>query len=63
MSKLTGRSKHNIKVGIHPLTNSLSKLTSMRKGEGTLRTLKMHLKLWDQQPQTILTYIDGSIKI
>ena len=54
MKKLTGKGKDNIKVGNHPLTNMISKLASMRRGEDKCRTLKMHLKLRDQQPETIL---------
>ena len=54
MKKLTGKGKDNIKVGNHPLTNMISKLASMRRGEDKCRTLKMHLKLRDQQPEIIL---------
>ena len=32
----------------------ISKLASLRRGEDKFRTLKMHLKLRDQQPETIL---------
>ena len=31
MKKLTGKGKDNIKAGIHPLTNMISKLASMRR--------------------------------
>ena len=54
MKKLTGKGKDNIKVGDHPLTSMISKLESMRRGEDKCRTLKTHLKLRDQQPETIL---------
>ena len=43
-----------IKVGNQPLINMTSKLASMRRGEDKRRTLKIHLKLRDQQPETIL---------
>ena len=49
MKKLTGKGKDNIKVGSHPLTNMISTLTSMRRGENKSRALKMHLKL---RPET-----------
>ena len=45
MKKLTGNGKDNLKVGNHPLTNMISKLASMRRGEDKCRMLKMHLKL------------------
>lgn len=54
MKKLTGKGKDNIKVGNNPLPNMTSKLRRMRKGKDKCRTLKMHLKLRDQQPETIL---------
>ena len=44
MRKLTGKDKDNIKVENHPLTNMISKLASMRRGEDKYRTLKMHLR-------------------
>ena len=53
MKKLTGKGKDNLKVGNHPFTNMVSKLASMRGGEDKCRTLKMHLKLRDQQAETI----------
>ena len=43
MWKLTGRDQDNIKVENHPLTNTISKLASMRSGE-KCRTLKMQNK-------------------
>ena len=54
MKKLTGKGKDNIKIGNHLLTNIISKLASMRRGEDKGRTLIMHLKLRGQQPETIL---------
>ena len=54
MRKLTGKWEDNIKVGNHPLTNMLSKLARMRRGEDKGRTLKIHLKLRDKQPKQIL---------
>ena len=33
MKKLTGKGKDNIKVGNLPLTNMISKLASMRRGQ------------------------------
>ena len=58
MRKLTGKGKDNIKAGKHPSTNMASKLASMRRGKDKYRTLKMHLKLRDQEPKIILyTYI------
>ena len=54
MKKLTGKGKNNLKVGNHPLTNTISKLASVRRGEDKCRTLKMHLKLRYQQAETIL---------
>ena len=41
---LTGKGKDNVKVGNHPLTNMISKLARMRKGENKCRTLKMKLR-------------------
>ena len=54
MRKLTGKAKDKNKVGNQPLTNTISKLASMRGGEDKCRTLKMHLKVRDWQPKTIL---------
>ena len=42
MRKLTGKDKDNIKVENHPLTNMLSNLAGMRRGDNKCRTLKMH---------------------
>ena len=53
MKKLTGEGKDNIKVENHPWTN-ISKISSMRKGEDKCKTLKIHLKLSNQPPETIL---------
>ena len=52
--KLPGKGKDNRKIGNHPLTNMISKLESMRRGKDKCRTLKMHLKIRDQQPEVIL---------
>ena len=54
MKKLTGKGKDDIKVENHTLTNMISKVASMRRGEDKRRTLKTHLKLRDQQAETIL---------
>ena len=54
MRKLTGKGKDNIKVENHPLTNVISKLARMRRGDDRCRKLKMHLKIRDPQPQIIL---------
>ena len=51
--KLTGKGKDNLKLGNHLLTNMISKLASMRR-EDKCRTLKIHLKLRDQQAEIIL---------
>ena len=51
--KLTGKCKHKINVGNHPLKNMISKLASMRRGEDKGRILKIHLKLRDQQSKSI----------
>ena len=53
MQKLTGKGKDKTKVGNHPSTN-ISKLASMRRRESNCRTLKIHLKLRDQQGETSL---------
>ena len=53
MKKLTGKGKDNIKVGSNPLIN-VSKLASMRSGEDKCRTLKIRLKLINQQSEIIL---------
>ena len=54
MRKLTGKGKDNIKVGNHSLINMISKLASMRRVEDKCRTMKILLKLRDQQAETIL---------
>ena len=48
MKKFTGKGKDNLKAGNHLLTDMISKLASMRRGEDKCRTLKMHLKLRDR---------------
>ena len=53
-NELTGKGKDNLKVGNNPLTNMLSKLASMRRGEHKCRTLKIHWKLKDQPAEIIL---------
>jgi len=53
MQKLTGKSKHTVKVGNHPHTNMISKPEIMRRGV-KCRILEMHLKLRDQQLKTVL---------
>ena len=58
MKKLTGKGKDNIKVGNHPLTNMISKLADMRRGEDKCRTLKIHSKIKEPQPKTFL-YMHG----
>ena len=62
MRKLTGKGQDNINVQNHLLTNTMSKLASIKRGEDTCRTVKVHLKLREQQPKTIM-YRDGHIKI
>ena len=52
MQKLTGKSKHKVKVGNHPHTN-ISRPEIMRR-EVKCRILEMHLKLRDQQLKTVL---------
>ena len=52
MRNLTGKGKDNIKIGNHHFKN-ISILAIMRRGEDKW-TLKMHLKLRDQQPEGIL---------
>ena len=53
MRKLTGKNKDNIKVENHALSNMILKLASIR-WEDKCRTLKMHLKIREPQPKTIL---------
>ena len=62
MRKLTGKGQGNINVQNHLLTNMMSKLASIKRGEDTSRTVKVHLKLREHQPKTIM-YRDGHIKI
>ena len=62
MKTFTGKHKGNIKVGNHPLSNMLSTVASMGREEDQWRTLKMNLKLRDQQPEAILHILDGYIK-
>ena len=45
MKKHNGKVNDNLKLGSNQLTNMISKLASMRRGESKCRTLKMHLKL------------------
>ena len=52
MRKLTGKGKDTVNVGNHPLPNMISKLASMRRGVDKCRTLKMHLKLREQETKT-----------
>ena len=54
MGKLTGKSKHAVKVRNHPHTNMTSKPAIVRRGEYKCRILEMHLKLRDQQLKTTL---------
>ena len=54
MKKPTGKGKDNIKVENHPFINMISKLASMTTGWDKYGTLKMCLKLREQQPKTIL---------
>ena len=63
MGKLTGKGKHTLKVGNHPLTNMITKPAMVRRGEYKCRMLKMHSKLRDHQLKTILhTYTECYIK-
>ena len=52
--KLTCKGKRTVKVGSHPHTNMLSKPAILRRGEHKCRVLEMHLKLKEQQFNTIL---------
>ena len=47
MGKLIGKGKYKINAGNHSLTNTISKLASVRGGEYKCKILKMkmHLKL------------------
>ena len=54
MEKLIHKGKHTVNVGNQPHTNMISKLVIMRKEEYKCRILEMHLKLKDQQLETIL---------
>ena len=54
MKKLPGKCKDNLKVGNYPLTNMISKVPSIRRGEDKCRTLKIRLKLRRSARQTIL---------
>ena len=45
MREITGKGKDNIKVGNNPLTNRISKLGSMRRGQDKYRTLKITLEI------------------
>ena len=63
MGKLTGKGKNIVKVGNHSHTDITSKPVIMREGEYKYRILEMHLKLRDQQLETIMyIYIDCYIK-
>ena len=65
MKKLTGKGKDNLKVGNHPLTNTISKVASMR-GEDKCRILKMQnvfeIKETSKMKQ-FCTHNNGHIKI
>ena len=54
MGKLTGKSKHTVKVGNHPHTHMIPKPATMRRGEYQCRKWELHLKLRDQQIKTTL---------
>ena len=56
MRKIPGKGKGR-KVENYSLTNMISKLASLRKGEDKCRTLKMHLKLRDQQQKNNTVHI------
>ena len=53
MGKLTGKSKHAVKVGNRLYTNTILKPAIMRKGEYKCRILEMYLKLREQQLKSI----------
>ena len=53
MRKFISKDKDDIKVENNPLTNMISKLAVMRR-EDKCETLKMHLKIRESQPKTIL---------
>ena len=52
MRKFTDKDKDNIKVENHQLTNMISKIANMKKDK--CRTLKMHLKIRESRPKTIV---------
>ena len=54
MGKLTGKSKHKIKVGNHPQTNITSTLPTGEESTYTGRILKMYLQLGGLKPRTVL---------
>ena len=54
MGKLTGKSKHTVKVGNHPHTNMISKPVIMRGRDYKCRIFEIHLKLRDKQLKTIM---------
>ena len=52
MGKLTIKGKHTVKVGNHPCINMISKPATLRRVQ--CRKWELHLKLRDQQLETIL---------
>ena len=54
IEKLTSKGKHKVMVGNHLHTNMIAKPAIVKRGEHKYRILEMHLKLKDQQLNTIL---------
>ena len=63
MRKLTGKDENNKKIENHPLTNMISKLAGMRRGDDKCRTLKMNSKIKEPPPKQFCTHRDGNIQI
>ena len=61
MRKLTGKRKHNTKVGNDPLTNMISKLMSVRRGQMQNTENAFEVKMSKQKQSC--THIDRCIKI
>ena len=53
MKKLNTKGKYTVKIENHLHTNMISKPAIVRRGEQKCRILEMHLKLKDQQLETI----------
>ena len=55
MWKLTGKGKDNIKVEHHQLTNNISKLASMRRGEEKMQNIEnlFEMKRWETKNNSV----------